>query len=148
MEFKQVQSLIKDFEKSSLTVLEFEFDDVKLKLSKQHESFPPTSPAVVTKEAPGSTTPTWVPPTDPSASFTPIKSPLVGTYYAASAPGNPPFVSVGQTVKKGQVICIIEAMKIMNEITSPYDGVIEKIEPKSGDAIGFDQVLMLVRQGA
>lgn len=148
MEFKQVQSLIKDFEKSSLTVLELEFDDVKLKLSKQLESFPPTSPAVVTKEAPGSTTPTWVPPTDPSASFTPIKSPLVGTYYAASAPGNPPFVSVGQTVKKGQVICIIEAMKIMNEITSPYDGVIEKIEPKSGDAIGFDQVLMLVRQGA
>ena len=150
MEYKQVQSLIKDFEKSELTILELEFDGVKLKLSKQ--STPalvgtPLEPSVgVTNQASASTQ--WVPPSDPSLAFTPIKSPLVGTYYAASAPGNPPFVTVGQKVKKGQVICIIEAMKIMNEITSPYDGIIEKIEPKGGDAIGFDQVLMLVNQGA
>lgn len=145
MEYKQIQSLIKDFEKSELTALELEFDGVKIKLSKQQTAtIQPTAPTSATPSA----SPTWVPPTDPTLSLTPIKSPLVGTFYSSSAPGNPPFVSVGQRVKKGQVICIIEAMKIMNEITSPYDGVVEKIEPKGGDAIGFDQVLMLVNTGA
>lgn len=148
MDYKQVQSLIKDFEKSALTVLELEMDGVKIKLSKQKES------AVLTTSSPSApslTTPLkteFVPATDPTLNFDKIKSPLVGTFYAASAPGNPPFVQVGQRVKKGQVVCIIEAMKIMNEITSPFDGVIEKIEPKSGDAIGFDQVLMLINTGA
>jgi len=73
-----------------------------------------------------------------------IKSPLVGTFYAASTPNGKPFVEVGSHVKKGQVVCIIEAMKIMNEITSPYDGVIKEIHAKNGDVIGFNHVLMRV----
>ncbi len=148
MDYKQVQSLIKDFEKSALTVLELEFDGVKIKLSKQKEGILSPSPTTIVSSQHSSPKPEFVPATDPSHNFDKIKSPLVGTFYAASAPGNPPFVQVGQRVKKGQVVCIIEAMKIMNEITSPFDGVVEKIEPKSGDAIGFDQVLMLVNTGA
>lgn len=148
MDYKQVQSLIKDFEKSTLTVLELEFDGVTIKLSKQKESILSSSPTTLVSSQPSSPKPEFVPATDPTLNFDKIKSPLVGTFYAASTPGNPPFVQIGQRVKKGQVVCIIEAMKIMNEITSPFDGVVEKIEPKSGDAIGFDQVLMLVNTGA
>jgi len=73
-----------------------------------------------------------------------IKSPLVGTFYASSTPNGKPFVDVGQHVKKGQVVCIIEAMKIMNEITSPYTGVIKEVFVRNGDVVGFDHALMRV----
>jgi len=73
-----------------------------------------------------------------------IKSPLVGTFYAASTPQGKPYVDVGTHVKKGQVVCIIEAMKIMNEITSPFDGVVKEIFVNNGDVIGFNQSLMRV----
>lgn len=73
-----------------------------------------------------------------------IKAPLVGTFYGSNAPGAKAFVSVGDTVKKGQPICIIEAMKVMNEIESPYDGVVKEIKVVNEEAIGFDQVLMLI----
>ncbi len=73
-----------------------------------------------------------------------VKAPLVGTFYSSNEPGGKPFVSVGDTVKKGQPLCIIEAMKVMNEIESPYDGVIKEIKVQNEEAIGFDQVLMII----
>jgi acetyl-CoA carboxylase biotin carboxyl carrier protein len=74
-----------------------------------------------------------------------VTSPLVGTYYSASSPSSEPFVKIGQRVNKGQTICIVEAMKIMNEIASPYAGVVEKINCKNGDVVGFNQVIILIR---
>lgn len=73
-----------------------------------------------------------------------VKAPLVGTFYGSNNPGGKPFVSVGDTVKKGQVLCIIEAMKVMNEIESPFDGVITEVNIANEDAVGFDQVLMVI----
>ncbi len=73
-----------------------------------------------------------------------VKAPLVGTFYSSNEPGGKPFVSVGESVKKGQILCIIEAMKVMNEIESPYDGVIKEIKVQNEEAIGFDQVLMVI----
>jgi len=73
-----------------------------------------------------------------------VKSPLVGTFYAADTPDAKPYVQVGQKVKKGQVICIVEAMKIMNEITSPATGIIKSIEVHNKDVIGYDQILMTI----
>jgi acetyl-CoA carboxylase biotin carboxyl carrier protein len=73
-----------------------------------------------------------------------VKSPMVGTFYAASAPDKPDFASVGMTVKASQTVCIIEAMKLMNEIESGFDGVITQILVANGTAVEFGQPLFVV----
>lgn len=75
---------------------------------------------------------------------TTVKSPIVGTYYSSSSPGKPPFVKVGQKVRKGDIIMIIESMKIMNEIPSPCDGTVLKIFAENGEAVEYDQPVMLI----
>lgn len=70
-----------------------------------------------------------------------ITSPLVGTFYAASDPSQPPFVKVGDTIQKGQTLAIIEAMKLMNELSSEYDGKISAILVKNGDPVQYGQPL-------
>ena len=74
-----------------------------------------------------------------------IKAEMVGSFYTSSSPENPPFVRVGDVIKKGQVICIVEAMKLFNEIESEVDGVIEKICVENGAPVEFGQTLFLVR---
>ena len=73
-----------------------------------------------------------------------IKAPLVGTFYAAPSPDQPPFVQVGDTVNKGDVVLIIESMKLMNEVTSDVEGVVQEILVKNGDAVEYDQPLMIL----
>jgi acetyl-CoA carboxylase biotin carboxyl carrier protein len=73
-----------------------------------------------------------------------VTSPMVGTYYAAPSPDSPPYVAVGQTISKGQTVCIIEAMKMMNELESEVSGKIVKILVENGKPVEFGQVLMLV----
>lgn len=73
-----------------------------------------------------------------------VKSPLVGTFYAASAPGAEPFVKVGDTVKKGQVLGIVEAMKLMNEIESEYDGVVKSILVEDGNLVEYGQEMFII----
>ena len=74
-----------------------------------------------------------------------VKSPIVGTFYAAPSPDKPPFVKVGDTVKKGDVIMIIESMKLMNEVQSEYDGVVESILVSDGQAVEYDQPVMVIK---
>lgn len=73
-----------------------------------------------------------------------VKSPIVGTFYSAAAPDKPPFVKVGSKVKKGDVIMIIESMKLMNEVTSEFDGTVSKIMVKNGEAVEYDQPVMII----
>ena len=73
-----------------------------------------------------------------------VKSPMVGTFYGASSPGAAPFVNVGDTVKKGQTVCIIEAMKLLNEIEADADGVITQILAENGQPVEFGQPLFLI----
>ena len=73
-----------------------------------------------------------------------IKAPLVGTYYAAPKPDAPPFISLGETVREGQIICVIEAMKIFNEIESEISGKVIKLLIKDGSPIEYDQDLIVV----
>lgn len=80
---------------------------------------------------------------EPAGDF--ITSPMVGTFYAAPSEGAEPFISVGDTVKKGQVVGIVEAMKLMNEIESPYDGIVEKILVENKAMVGFGQELVLIK---
>ncbi|MDE5621068.1 MAG: acetyl-CoA carboxylase biotin carboxyl carrier protein [Ruminococcus sp.] len=74
-----------------------------------------------------------------------VKSPIVGTFYAAPSPDKPAFVKVGDTVKKGDVIMIIESMKLMNEIQSDFDGIVEKILVSDGQAVEYDQPIMIIK---
>ena len=74
-----------------------------------------------------------------------VKSPIVGTFYSSPSPDKPPFVKTGDEVKKGDVIMIIESMKLMNEIQSEYDGVVEQILVSDGQAVEFDQPIMVIK---
>ena len=76
-----------------------------------------------------------------------VKSPIVGVFYAAKDPNSPPFVKVGDSVKKGDVLCILESMKMMNEIRSDYDGVIKEIKCKNEELVEFDQVMFVLEKG-
>lgn len=141
MKLSEIQKIIKDFEESTLTELELELNEVKLKLSKNTIEKNTNTEAVVNK-----------PSNDEKAivedlvGLDQIRSPLVGTFYEASNPTSKPFVTIGQKINNGDVVCIIEAMKIMNEITSPVSGVIETISFKNGDVVGFDDLLFTVKQ--
>lgn len=73
-----------------------------------------------------------------------VKSPIVGTFYAAPSPDKPPFVKVGSSVKKGNVIMIIESMKLMNEVKSEFDGVVKEILVSDGQAVEYDQPIMII----
>ena len=143
MTIKEIQSIIKDFESSPLMTLELEMEGFKLRLSKNKNQ--EVSQTVIPKEDTNVIQTTQKP--IQLNQQTTIKSPLVGTFYASSTPNGKPFVEVGSSVKKGQVVCIIEAMKIMNEITSPYDGIIKEVLAKNGDVIGFNQIIMRVGDG-
>ncbi|MEF9921828.1 MAG: acetyl-CoA carboxylase biotin carboxyl carrier protein subunit, partial [Anaerovoracaceae bacterium] len=79
-----------------------------------------------------------------SSNLEKITSPLVGVFYAAKEPGKPAFVKEGQTIKKGQVLCLIEAMKIISELKSTKSGVIKKIHAKDGDTVEYEQCLFEV----
>ena len=74
-----------------------------------------------------------------------VKSPIVGTYYRSPSPDKPPFVKVGDKVKKGDVIMIIESMKLMNEVQSEFDGVVERILVTDGQAVEYDQPIMIIK---
>ena len=73
-----------------------------------------------------------------------IKAPLVGTFYSAAKPSDPPFVNVGDTITKGQVICIIEAMKIFNDIESDISGIVHEVCAENGSPVEYDQVIMKI----
>jgi acetyl-CoA carboxylase biotin carboxyl carrier protein len=136
MKLTDIQKIIKDFEGSNLTELSIEFEEAKIKLSKNGAvSYVPQTVsqvlAPIEKELPIA----------PEKNKNTISSPLVGTYYSARSPTTKPFVEVGKQVKKGDVLCLIEAMKIMNEITASKDGVITKVHALNGQVVGMEDPL-------
>ncbi len=140
---KELKNLIKIFESSSLGRLKIERDDVMIELEK------PRTEVVKENVVVSNPTPKEDKPAEQKeevSSGTPVKAPLVGTYYESPAPDQSPFVRVGQTVKEGQTLCIIEAMKVMNEITAPVSGTITKIHLSDSDMVMFDQVIMEIKQ--
>ena len=83
-------------------------------------------------------------PTAPQQTGTPLTSPMVGTFYRAPSPGADPFVKVGDTVKKGQVVCIIEAMKLLNEVEADMDGTVKEVCVETGQPVEFGQSLFII----
>ncbi|MCD7727405.1 MAG: acetyl-CoA carboxylase biotin carboxyl carrier protein [Ruminococcus sp.] len=99
---------------------------------------PQGAPAQAMPAAPAAQTP----PATPSGNV--VKAPIVGTFYSAPSPDDSPFVTVGKTVAKGDVIFIVESMKVMSEVTSDFDGVVKEILVKNGDPIEYDQPIMII----
>ena len=136
MDKKLVDELIKKIEESSLSCFEYEDDDFKIRLEKNPA--PAAAPAVVVPAA-------EIKEAKPVQSEkTYVKAPIVGTFYKASSPDMPPFVKIGDSVSKGDVVCIVEAMKLFNEVTSDYSGTVKEILVADGDMVEFDQPLMLI----
>ena len=147
MEFENLLKLIQAVSDSELTGLKYEEKGVKLHLTivtalqaaestvavPAVQAAAPAAAAQADKAAEEKTS------AEPSGKI--VKSPLVGTFYAAPAEDADPYVSVGDTVKKGQVMAIVEAMKLMNEIESDFDGTVEEIYVENGQAVEYGQPL-------
>jgi acetyl-CoA carboxylase biotin carboxyl carrier protein len=150
MDLKHIKSLLQLISEADVNEVYIEEGDFKIKIKKRSEatyvSAPPAAPAPVASvvvpsaaAAPASTP--VAPAPSASAATASIKSPIVGTFYAAGSPDAKPFVSVGDVISKGQPLCIIEAMKIMNEIESDMSGKVVAIHVKNGQPVEFDQPL-------
>ena len=140
MNTKNIKTLVEIMEGSSLTVLEIEEADCKIHLEKAGEQ------VITTVAAPVAAAPAAAQPEAPAASVQnenvkEIKAPMVGVFYASSAPDADPYVTVGSRVKKGQVICIIEAMKLMNEVTAEHEGEVVEICVENGQIVEYGQTL-------
>ena len=156
LDYNQIKELIKEIDSSSLRVFELENSDIKLKLSKNDEaySYKENDSKTVNTEISNTFTNSLVPLKEETViekedvieeDLTIVKSPLVGTYYSSSTPGGVPYVEVGSKVKKGDVLCIIEAMKIMNEITSEVDGEIVEALRDDEEIVEFGMELFKIR---
>lgn len=142
MNIQDIYELMNRFEASSVGELNLDMEGVKLQLKKYGEqvslqSAPHLPAAAVTpnKEITKAA--------EEEAGMT-VEAPLVGTFYSAPSPEDAPFVTVGSRVKKGDVVGIIEAMKLMNEITAPCDGTVEVIQAENGQMVEFGQILMRI----
>ncbi len=136
MDTNRIKELAELLNEYGLTEIEVEEKDARVYLSKAAA----VAPAAVAPAQVAQTTPA-VAAQEVEAAGEGLESPLVGVAYLASAPGEAPFVKVGQNVKKGQTLCILEAMKVMNEFTAPKDGVVLEICVGNEELVEFGQVL-------
>ena len=155
MNLKELKEMVELMNENGLAELEVERDGMKIKLKKtpdnslsaQPVSYTlPTIPAVPKSAvAPAPETPAAAAPVaEKKDNFKDIKSPMVGTFYRASSPEAAPFIEIGQTVEVGQVVCIVEAMKLMNEIKSEVRGKVVEICVDNAEPVEFGQVLFRV----
>ncbi|MBP7396610.1 MULTISPECIES: acetyl-CoA carboxylase biotin carboxyl carrier protein [Flavobacterium] len=156
MDLKEIQNLIKFVANSGVAEVKLEMDDVKITIRttlegnvtettyvQQLPTQAAIQPAVIPQIAPVVATPEAAPKED-NSKFITIKSPIIGTFYRKPAPDKPVFAEVGSTIAKGDVLCVIEAMKLFNEIESEVSGKIVKILVDDMSPVEFDQPLFLV----
>lgn len=161
MEYKQIQELIKTINKSNISELSIEEGDFKITIKQElsgqahfvtmpqmpiqmplqapQQALPAAAPAAPAVEKPAA-----APAAAPAGNTVTIKSPMIGTFYRSPSPDKPVFVNVGDEVKAGQVLCIIEAMKLFNEIESEISGRIVKVLVDESSPVEYDQPLFLV----
>ena len=156
MDIKKIKAIVELVKESGIAELEITEGEEKLKISAlgggsvaYAPQAPVYHPAPANQAAPQPVTiapDTQTAPVVIASVKDYITSPMVGTFYGSSAPSSPPFATVGQVVKSGQVLCIIEAMKLMNELPSEVDGEVVDLIVSNSDAISFGQVLMKIRK--
>lgn len=142
MDLRKLKKLIDLVQESGISELEVTEGEEKVRIAKHSPlpvhaappAAPPPQPAAVVAPAPA--------PEEESGHT--VKAPMVGTFYRSSAPGAKPYVEIGQTVQKGETLCIIEAMKLMNEIESDVSGVVKAILVENGQPVEYGQPLFII----
>jgi len=139
MELQELYSLMERFSRSGLAELNWQKKDEQILLRRASAPLP-TAPAAPLEAAP-----------EPNETVVPedgelVKAPLVGTFYVAPAPGEAPFAAPGQRLKKGETLCLIEAMKMMSEVPAPADCMVDEVLAQDGDAVGYDTPLFRIRR--
>ncbi|MDT8878499.1 acetyl-CoA carboxylase biotin carboxyl carrier protein [Halomonas saccharevitans] len=151
MDIRKVKKLIELLEESNISEIEIQEGEESVRISRHPNGTSWQQPA----PQPYAAAPQQAPqapaaPAEPAAAAEPsyqgqsVNSPMVGTFYRSPAPGSKSFVEVGQSVKKGETICIVEAMKMMNQIEADRDGVIEAILVEDGEPVEFDQPMLVI----
>ena len=151
MDIRKIKKLIELVEESGISELEIAEGEESVRISRggvvatapvavAAAPAPVAAPVAAAAPAPAAAAPA----AEPAITGHQIKSPMVGSFYRSSAPGAPAFVEVGSTVKVGQTLCIIEAMKMMNQIESDKAGVVKEILVENEDAVEFDQPLFVI----
>jgi acetyl-CoA carboxylase biotin carboxyl carrier protein len=157
MDIREIQNLIKFVAKSGATEVKLEMDDFKITIKTTAEGTESTTtyvqqmpmqavPQMAAPQvaAPAATDAVAAPASEDLSKYITVKSPIIGTFYRKPAPDKPMFVEVGSTVGKGDVLCVIEAMKLFNEIESEVSGKIVKVLVDDSSPVEFDQPLFLV----
>lgn len=163
MDFKDIKELIMTIDQTSINEVEIKEDDFKIRISKekqivvQSNQTVTSTPFTQTASAPAQAAPAVRQSVDVSVSTDDknaaedenmfiVKSPIVGTFYSSPSPDSENYVAVGSKVKSGEVVCIVEAMKIMNEIKSEVDGEVYEILVENEDIVEYNQPLMIIRR--
>jgi acetyl-CoA carboxylase biotin carboxyl carrier protein len=151
MDIRKIKKLIELLEESDIGELEIKEGEESVRISRGNKHLAPAFQPQYMQQAPAPVAPAAAPAIAeqaPAAEASPsghiVKSPMVGTYYRSPSPSSPSFIEVGQHVKAGDVICIIEAMKMMNQIEADKTGVIEAILVEDGEPVEFDQPLVTI----
>jgi acetyl-CoA carboxylase biotin carboxyl carrier protein len=157
MDIKEIQNLIKFVAKSGASEVKLEMNDIKITIKtggderiepttivQQVPSLTPPTPAVVTPISSAIPDASAAPSATENDKFITVKSPIIGTFYRKPSPDKPTFVEVGQEINEGDVLCVVEAMKLFNEIESEVSGKIIKILVDDSTPVEFDQPLFLV----
>lgn len=150
MDIRKLKKLVELLEESNIDELEIREGEESVRLSRNRNASIPVQQAYVAAPAPVAAV--AAPPVAPAASEPAdvelqghvVRSPMVGTYYGASAPGAKPFITVGQSVKQGDVLCIVEAMKMMNHIEADRAGTVGAILASDGQPVEFDQPMITI----
>jgi acetyl-CoA carboxylase biotin carboxyl carrier protein len=161
IDLRYVKKLLEMMDASSANSIEITADKgMKIRVSKgarapvqmmapmQQQPAAAPMPAAATPAAPSAASESAQRAEAAKARYLEVKSPMVGTYYAAPEPGARPYLSVGDRISKGQILCIIEAMKIMNEIESEFDGVVKEILAQNSHPVEYGQVLFRIDPNA
>lgn len=143
IEYSDLELIVKMLKDNDLGKIEIKNGDFELCIEdKKCPPMPPVMPTMTSINAQAPVVSTTTNETQVSGKV--VKSPIVGTFYSSSSPDSDPFVTVGKKVKKGDVIFIIESMKVMSEINCEYDGVVKEILVSDGEAVEFDQPIMII----
>lgn len=147
IDYKEIIKIIDLLEERNLSHFELEVEGFKIKIAKnppssRYETFPELQPSPESEE---NAPPSESNPQEPENNLHTIMSPMVGTFFRAPDPSSSPFVEEGDQVKKNQTLCIIEAMKLMNEIESDVDGILKEIYVENGNPVEYGQKLFAIQ---
>ena len=146
MDLRKIKKLIEMLQESDLNEIEVKEGEESVRINRKKEVHISPSAPQVSLSMPEQQQAVSSPAAEEelSSELTSITSPMVGTFYRSPAPGKPPFIEIGQKIKAGDVVCIVEAMKMMNQVKSDVDGVVRKIHIEDGQPVEFDQPLISI----